>query len=93
MRVETGVRAGDAISPFYDPMIAKLVVHGADRPAALDALAEALEATEIAGSVTNVAFLAALARDPDFAVGRRRHRADRPQAGDAHQHLHRRQRP
>ena len=32
MRIETGVRAGDAISPFYDPMIAKLVVHGADRP-------------------------------------------------------------
>jgi 3-methylcrotonyl-CoA carboxylase alpha subunit len=69
LRVETGVRAGDAISPFYDPMIAKLVVHGPDRSAALGALSEALEATEIAGSVTNIAFLAALARDPDFAVG------------------------
>ena len=69
VRIETGVRAGDAISPFYDPMIAKLVVHGPDRAAALDTLSEALEATEIAGSVTNVAFLAALARDPDFASG------------------------
>ena len=69
VRIETGVRAGDAISPFYDPMIAKLVVHGPDRAAALDALVEALETTEIAGSVTNVAFLAALARDPDFASG------------------------
>ena len=39
LRIETGVRAGDAISPFYDPMIAKLVVHGADRTAALAALA------------------------------------------------------
>ncbi|MEP9388819.1 acetyl/propionyl/methylcrotonyl-CoA carboxylase subunit alpha [Mesorhizobium sp. KR9-304] len=69
LRVETGVRAGDAISPFYDPMIAKLVVHGPDRKAALDALGLALETTEIAGSVTNIAFLAALARDQDFAAG------------------------
>ena len=69
LRVETGVRAGDAISPFYDPMIAKLVAHGPDRAAALDALVGALEETEIAGSVTNAAFLAALARDADFAAG------------------------
>jgi 3-methylcrotonyl-CoA carboxylase alpha subunit len=69
MRVETGVREGDAISPFYDPMIAKLVVHAADRQVALDALGETLKATEIAGSVTNVAFLAALAADADFASG------------------------
>jgi 3-methylcrotonyl-CoA carboxylase alpha subunit len=69
MRVETGVRAGDAISPFYDPMIAKLVVHGKDRPAALDALSKALSQTEIAGSTVNTAFLAALATDADFAAG------------------------
>ena len=69
LRIETGVRAGDAISPFYDPMIAKLVAHGPDRTSALDALVGALEATEIAGSVTNAAFLAALARDADFAAG------------------------
>jgi 3-methylcrotonyl-CoA carboxylase alpha subunit len=69
MRVETGVREGDAISPFYDPMIAKLVVHGGDRGAALEGLGEALAATEIAGSITNTAFLAALAADADFAAG------------------------
>ena len=69
LRVETGVREGDAISPFYDPMIAKLVVHGPDRGAALEALGEALSGTEIAGSVVNTAFLAALASDVDFAAG------------------------
>jgi 3-methylcrotonyl-CoA carboxylase alpha subunit len=69
LRVETGVREDDAISPFYDPMIAKLVVSGPDRSAALDALSVALESTEIAGSVTNIAFLAALAGDPDFLDG------------------------
>jgi 3-methylcrotonyl-CoA carboxylase alpha subunit len=69
LRIETGVREGDAISPFYDPMIAKLVVHGPDRATALGALSDALETTEIGGSVTNIAFLAALARDPDFAAG------------------------
>ncbi len=69
LRVETGVRAGDAISPYYDPMIAKLVVHGPDRAAALAGLVSALETTEVAGSVTNLAFLAALAKDADFASG------------------------
>jgi 3-methylcrotonyl-CoA carboxylase alpha subunit len=69
VRIETGVREGDAISPYYDPMIAKLVAHGDDREAALGALADALDHTRIAGSVTNTTFLAALARDPDFASG------------------------
>lgn len=69
MRIETGVRAGDAISPFYDPMIAKLVVHAKDRQAALDALGTALAQTEIAGSTVNTAFLAALAADADFSAG------------------------
>jgi 3-methylcrotonyl-CoA carboxylase alpha subunit len=69
MRIETGVTAGDAISPFYDPMIAKIVVHAEDRATALATLAEAVDETEIAGSVTNAAFLSALARDADFAAG------------------------
>jgi 3-methylcrotonyl-CoA carboxylase alpha subunit len=69
MRIETGVRAGDAISPYYDPMIAKLVVHAKDRQAALEALGAALSRTEIAGSTVNTAFLAALATDPDFCAG------------------------
>lgn len=69
MRIETGVRAGDAIPPYYDPMIAKLVVHAKDRQAALEGLGEALSRTEIAGSTVNTAFLAALAADPDFCAG------------------------
>ena len=68
-RAETGVRAGDTISPFYDPMIAKIVVHGPTRAAALRKLSDALARTEVAGSVTNLAFLSALARHPGFAAG------------------------
>ena len=64
LRVETGVRAGDAISPFYDPMIAKLVVQARTGTAALQALDTRSAATEIAGSVTNIAFLAALPATP-----------------------------
>ncbi len=70
VRVDAGVRAGDAISPWYDPMIAKLVVHGPTRATALGALARALEASRIAGTVTNLGFLARLARHPDFVAGR-----------------------
>ncbi len=69
IRVETGVREGDAISPYYDPMIAKLVAHGPDRAAALAALSSMLAQTEVAGSTVNTAFLAALATDADFAAG------------------------
>ncbi len=70
LRVETGVRAGDAISPFYDPMIAKLVTHGENRSAALDHLVHAIDATQVAGSVVNTIFLRTLAQDADFAGGR-----------------------
>ena len=69
-RADSGVRAGDEITPFYDPMIAKLVVHGRDRDAALAALDRALETTEIAGTVTNLGFLARLVRHQDFRAGR-----------------------
>jgi 3-methylcrotonyl-CoA carboxylase alpha subunit len=68
-RVDTGVRAGDTISPWYDPMIAKLTVHGPTRAVALAQLTRALEATEVAGSVTNLGFLAALSRHPGFRAG------------------------
>ena len=68
-RAETGVRPGDRISPWYDPMIAKIVVHGPTRAAALGQLETALGATEVAGSVTNLAFLSALTRHPGFRRG------------------------
>jgi 3-methylcrotonyl-CoA carboxylase alpha subunit len=68
-RIETGVRAGDAISPWYDPMIAKLVTHAPTRGAALNRLSRTLEATEVAGLTTNLGFLAALTRHLGFAAG------------------------
>ena len=70
VRVDSGVRAGDEITPFYDPMIAKVIAHGKTRTEALGKLAGALGRTEIAGTVTNTAFLANLCRDADFADGR-----------------------
>jgi 3-methylcrotonyl-CoA carboxylase alpha subunit len=69
VRVDTGVRAGDEISPYYDPMIAKLIVHGEDRPAALRRLAEALADYEIVGVATNVAFLRRVVAHEAFASG------------------------
>ncbi|MHB2265866.1 acetyl/propionyl/methylcrotonyl-CoA carboxylase subunit alpha [Aliihoeflea sp. PC F10.4] len=69
LRIDTGVRSGDTISPFYDPMIAKVVVHAKDRTTALAGLVEALDATQVAGSIVNAQFLAALASDVDFAAG------------------------
>ena len=69
LRVDTGVRAGDAVSPHYDPMIAKLVVWDRDRAAALRRLRAALAATEVVGLTTNLAFLSALAAHPAFAAG------------------------
>jgi len=68
-RADTGVRAGDVISPWYDPMIAKIITHGPTRAIALGQLARALEQTQVAGTVTNLAFLARLARHEGFARG------------------------
>ncbi|WP_305799903.1 acetyl/propionyl/methylcrotonyl-CoA carboxylase subunit alpha [Paracoccus sp. Z118] len=68
-RVETGVRQGDSISPWYDPMIAKVVTHGPTRAIALRALETALVDTEVAGTVTNIDFLIALTRHEGFRRG------------------------
>ncbi|WP_044006420.1 acetyl/propionyl/methylcrotonyl-CoA carboxylase subunit alpha [Jannaschia sp. CCS1] len=68
-RADTGVRPGDEISPWYDPMIAKLIVHGPTREIALAKLDQALSETQVAGSVTNLAFLRALARHTGFGRG------------------------
>jgi 3-methylcrotonyl-CoA carboxylase alpha subunit len=69
VRVDTGVREGDAISPWYDPMIAKLVAHGPTRAVALARLGAALDGTEVGGAVTNLAFLRRLLRHPGFRRG------------------------
>jgi 3-methylcrotonyl-CoA carboxylase alpha subunit len=68
-RADSGVRAGDTISPFYDPMIAKVVVHGPTRDVALARLRQALANTEVGGTVTNLAFLGALAGHEGFRKG------------------------
>ena len=68
-RVDSGVRQGDAVTPFYDPMIAKIVVWGEDRAAAVGRLRRALGETAVLGLRTNLGFLARVAADPDFAAG------------------------
>jgi 3-methylcrotonyl-CoA carboxylase alpha subunit len=70
LRIDTGVRAGDMVSPFYDPMIAKVIAHGRTRTEALDRLARALKRTEVVGPKTNAAFLTALVEHPEFRQGR-----------------------
>ncbi|KAJ2837070.1 hypothetical protein FBU31_001219 [Coemansia sp. 'formosensis'] len=70
VRVETGVQGGDAISVYYDPMIAKLVVRGKDRQAALRVLRKALDEYEVVGLHTNIDFLKRLAKSPDFVAGK-----------------------
>ncbi|AYM95264.1 acetyl/propionyl/methylcrotonyl-CoA carboxylase subunit alpha [Acidovorax sp. 1608163] len=67
VRVDSGVRQGDAISPFYDSMVAKLIVHGDTREQALARLDEALAQTHIVGLATNVQFLRRVARTEAFA--------------------------
>ena len=68
VRVDTGVRANDEITPYYDAMIAKLVVWGEDRAAALRQLRAALSAYEVVGVQTNLDLLRAVAADADFAA-------------------------
>ena len=69
-RVDAGVDEGSEISMFYDPMIAKLVTHGPDRPAAIAAMRDALDRYEISGVAHNTGFLNAVLGRPRFAEGR-----------------------
>ena len=68
-RVDTGVFEGGEVTPFYDPMIAKVIAHGAVRDEARWTLADMLEATAIWPVRTNAAFLIAALEHPDFAAG------------------------
>ena len=67
VRIDDGVRQGDTISPFYDSMVAKLIVHGQTREEALARLDEALAQTRIVGLNTNVQFLRYVVRSDSFA--------------------------
>ncbi|CAM8664458.1 COG4770 Acetyl/propionyl-CoA carboxylase, alpha subunit [Oxalobacteraceae bacterium] len=66
LRIDAGVEQGDVISPFYDPMIAKLIVHGKDRAEALARMAHALATFQVVGPATNVAFLGRLITSEPF---------------------------
>ncbi len=67
VRVDSGVREGDTISPYYDSMVAKLIVHGATREQALARMDSALAQTHIVGLATNVQFLRHVVTSPSFA--------------------------
>jgi 3-methylcrotonyl-CoA carboxylase alpha subunit len=69
VRVDTGFAAGDSVTPYYDPMIAKLIVHASTRAEALAALLKELDDAVIIGPKTNLAFLRAFMRSREFAVG------------------------
>jgi acetyl-CoA carboxylase biotin carboxylase subunit/3-methylcrotonyl-CoA carboxylase alpha subunit len=69
LRVESAVGPGSEVTPFYDPMVAKVVAWGEDRPSAIQELHDALSSTRIAPLVTNIPFLCAVLRGPDFAAG------------------------
>jgi len=69
VRVETWVEAGTEITPYYDPMIAKMIAVGVDRPAALQALQAALAQTQLAGIETNLDYLRQVCASPAIAAG------------------------
>lgn len=68
VRIDSGVREGDTITPFYDPMIAKLIVHGRDRADALALMARALRDFEVVGPHTNVEFLQRIVASEPFST-------------------------
>ncbi len=70
VRIDDGVREGDSISPYYDSMVAKLIVHGDTRAQALARLDEALSQTRIVGLTTNVQFLRHIIRTDSFATAK-----------------------
>lgn len=70
VRLDTAMSSGALVPPFYDSMIAKLVVHGADRAEAVARLARALDEFEVEGIATNIDLLRYIARHPDFVANR-----------------------
>ncbi|CAN5126029.1 acetyl/propionyl/methylcrotonyl-CoA carboxylase subunit alpha [soil metagenome] len=70
VRVDSGLRAGTTVGSDYDPMLAKVIAHGADRAAALTGLDRALVGTAVLGVVTNIDFLRFLLADDDVQAGR-----------------------
>lgn len=69
LRIESGVREGDRVTQYYDPMLAKLIAHGETRGDAIEHLARALREVEVAGVETNLAFLIRVLEHPAFCAG------------------------
>jgi 3-methylcrotonyl-CoA carboxylase alpha subunit len=65
LRIDAGYRSGDAVSPYYDAMLAKVIAWAPTRQAAIDKLNRGLEETDVRGIVTNIPFLSALVTHPD----------------------------
>jgi 3-methylcrotonyl-CoA carboxylase alpha subunit len=66
VRVDSGVREGDRITPYYDPLMAKVITRGRDRAAAIERMQTALDAVVVEGVATNLDFLGSVLRDPVF---------------------------
>ncbi|WP_235802070.1 hypothetical protein [Ureibacillus massiliensis] len=69
VRVETGFEEGNVISPFYDPMIAKIIVHEATREKCIEVLSNYLKLVQIEGVKTNIPFLIYTLNSPEFIAG------------------------
>jgi acetyl-CoA carboxylase biotin carboxylase subunit len=69
VRVDTHIVSGACVPPFYDSLMAKIIIHAADRPAALERMRQALAATRIEGAATNLAFHTAVLNDAEFERG------------------------
>src|SRR5205807_7663887 len=69
IRLDSGIESGDEISQFYDPMIAKLIVYGEDRSAAIERLSQALARITVFGVATNLPLLQAIATSPAYREG------------------------
>jgi acetyl-CoA carboxylase biotin carboxylase subunit len=70
VRVDTHVYAGYTVPPYYDSLLAKVIVHGNDREEALNRMAQALDSFILEGVTTTIPFLARIIRHPDFVAGR-----------------------
>jgi acetyl/propionyl-CoA carboxylase alpha subunit len=69
VRVDDGINAGTSVSPYYDPMLAKVITWGADRPEAIRKMARALQDTVLLGVTTNIPYLLAILSHPTFLEG------------------------
>jgi len=69
VRIDTGIREGDSITTFYDPMISKVIVHAENREAAIYALYQALQEYKVIGVTTNIKFLCRVLKNATFKRG------------------------